>query len=42
MFAITPELLFRELNGSVHTGFAAIDSHAHLDNSRQNIPQGGL
>lgn len=29
MFAITPELLFRELNGSVHTGFAAIDSHAH-------------
>ncbi len=29
MSAITPKLLFRELNGSVHSGFAAIDSHVH-------------
>lgn len=26
MSTITPEILFRELNGSVHSGFAAIDS----------------
>ncbi len=26
MSTITPEILFREINGSVHSGFAAIDS----------------
>src|SRR5258708_40122227 len=29
MSIITPEVLFRELNGSVHSGFAAIDSSVH-------------
>jgi thymidylate synthase (FAD) len=29
MFIINPEALFRELNGSFHSGFAAIDSPVH-------------
>src|SRR5260370_16940752 len=29
MSIITPEVLFRELNGSVHSGFAAIDCFVH-------------